>query len=68
MRSRLQARRLHVFSQAWCELAFKLLNGVGSLERLGRLVVVANKVLDSLLKLVQAGKMLWLQELTLRAS
>src|SRR5712691_12872205 len=52
--------------QVRAKLAFQLLNGVGPLERLGRLVVVANKVGDGLLKLIQAGKMLGLQEFALQ--
>src|SRR6266849_2871501 len=48
------------------KLAFELLNRVGPLKRLSRLVVVANKVLDGLLKLIETGKMLWLQKFALQ--
>jgi Pyridoxamine 5'-phosphate oxidase len=48
------------------KLAFELLNRVGPLQRLSRLVVVANKVLDGLLKLIEAGKMLGLQKFALQ--
>jgi hypothetical protein len=43
-----------------------LFNRVGPLQRLGRLVIVTNKVANGLLKLVQAGKMLGLQEFALQ--
>src|SRR5258708_31331007 len=66
MRSRLGSRRFHVSYQAWCELAFQFFNRVGPLEWLGGLVIAGNKVLDGLLKLIQGGKMVRLQELALQ--
>jgi hypothetical protein len=52
-------------SQMRSELAFKLFNRVGPLERLGGLIVVSNEVEDDPLKLTKVGKMVRLQEFAL---
>ncbi len=46
-------------------LVLQLLNGVGPLEGLGRLIVASNEIEDGLLQLGSAGKMGGLQELAL---
>src|SRR6266496_1022921 len=56
----------HVSSQARCELVFQLFNRVGPLERLGSLVRASNKVMNGLLKLIQAAEMVRLQEFALK--
>ena len=66
MRSRLCAHRLHVSYQACCELVFQLFNRVGPFEGLGGLIVVSNEVLNRLLKLIEAGEMIGLEELALQ--
>ena len=66
MRSKLCSRRLHVSSQAECELAFQFFNRVGPLEWFGGLVVVGNEVQDGLLKLIKATEMVGLEEFALQ--
>src|SRR5260370_6816639 len=66
MRSRLCRRRLPVSYQAWCELSLQFFNRVGPLEWLGGLVIAGNKILNGLLKIIQGGKMVRLQEFALQ--
>src|SRR5712692_9283693 len=66
IRSRLSALLCrHASSQARCELVFQVFNRVGPLERLGSLVIASNKVMNGLLKLIQAAEMVGLQEFPL---
>jgi hypothetical protein len=44
---------------------FQLFNRVGPLEGLGGLIVVGNKVLDGLLKFIEAAEMVGLEKLAL---
>jgi len=67
IRSRLSALLCrHASSQARCELVFQVFNRVGPLERLGSLVIASNKVMNGLLKLIQAAEMVGLQEFPLQ--
>jgi hypothetical protein len=67
MRSKLCSCRLHVSSQAQCELAFQLFNRVGPLEWFGGLVGVGNEVQDGLCKLIRATGMVGLEEFAAHA-